>query len=164
MDLVRLTGPLIKAGGLEDRMVTIPGASGFLNASTLANTRGLSAQSTSLLGNSATTTSLLDAGRSLTSNNGIGLSASSRALTNQLLQNTAAEANALFSLAGGGSATVEASQTQILGLRASLPDSAIRADLREVVLNEDGEVLNDATIDDGSVAPAETGQELDTEV
>ena len=141
-------------------MVTIPGASQFLNAATLANTQGLSAQTPSLLGSSASSTSLLDAGRSLYADNGIGLSASSRALTNQLLSNTAAEANALFSLAGGGSASVENAQIQIQGLRASLPDSAIREDLREVVVNEDGEVLN---ADNGAVIASENGQTVDTE-
>ena len=139
-------------------MVTIPGASQFLNAATLANTQGLSAQTPSLLGSSASSTSLLDAGRSLYADN--GLSASSRALTNQLLSNTAAEANALFSLAGGGSASVENAQIQIQGLRASLPDSAIREDLREVVVNEDGEVLN---ADNGAVIASENGQTVDTE-
>lgn len=141
-------------------MVTIPGASQFVNAATLANTRGVPAQQSSLLGSGGSTTSLLDAGRSIYGNNGIGLSSRSRALTNQLLQSTAAESNALFSLAGGSSASVENAQIQIQGLRASLPDSAIREDLREVVLNSEGEVLNG---DNGAVSPSENGQAVDTQ-
>ena len=131
-------------------MTTIPGASQFLGAATLANTRGLPAQSSNILGSSASTVSLLDAGRSITGNNGIGLSSRARQLTNQLLQTTASEANALFSFAVGGSSTVEAAQTQILALRSQTPDSQLARSLVEVA-------------DDGSVSEGETGQTVDTE-
>lgn len=131
-------------------MTTIPGASQFLGAATLANTRGLSAQSPSLLGSSASTTSLLDAGRSLYGNNGIGLSSRSRSLTSQLLQSTASEANALFSYAVGNSSTVEAAQTQIKALRAQTPTSQLARSLVQVV-------------DSGGVSASDTGQSVDTE-
>jgi len=130
-------------------VTTIPGASQFLGASTLANVRGLPAQSSTLLGTIGSVLSLLDVGRSLNANNGIGLSARSRQLTNQLLQSTASESNALFSYAVGGSSTVEAAQTQILALRAKTPTSKLARSLVEVV-------------DDGSVTKGETGQEVDT--
>ncbi len=131
-------------------MTAIPGASQYLNAATLANTRGLAAQSATLLGNSGSTVNLLDAGRSITGNNGIGLSASSRALTNQLLQSTASEANALFSFTIGNTSTVEAAQIQIKALRARTPTDQLARSLVEVA-------------DDGGVAEGDTGQEVDTE-
>ncbi|HOO82646.1 MAG TPA: hypothetical protein PK513_09095 [Alphaproteobacteria bacterium] len=131
-------------------MTTIPGASQYIVSARLANTHGLPAQSSTLFGTGGSALSLLDAGRSLNANNGIGLSARSRQLTNQLLQSTASEANALFSYAVGGSSTVEAAQTQILALRAKTPTSQLARSLVQVV-------------DDGGVAGGETGQNVDTE-
>lgn len=127
-------------------MVTIPGASQFLNASTLANTRGVPAQSANFLGETSTA-SLLESGRNISSS-GIGISASARALNNQFL-NRSADVNAFFSLAAGPDATIEAAQQQILALRAGLNDSQLARGLR---------------VDDGSVAESDLGQEIDESV
>ena len=61
-------------------MATIPGASQYLNSATLANTQGRAAQTPTLLGTDATTSSLLEVGRSILDNNGIGISKAARAL------------------------------------------------------------------------------------
>lgn len=100
-------------------MVTIPGASQFINAATLANKEGLSAVAPTVLGE-GDTASLLDIGRNL-GGNGIGLSPQARALNVQQIQNSAAEFNALFSLGVAETSSIEALQTQILALRAKTP-------------------------------------------
>ncbi len=144
-------------------MVTIPGASGFLNASTLANVRGTPAGQATVLGEGGIGgVDILDIARA-NNNNGIGLSQSARALNKQFLESTTANFNAIFSLGLGASATVDGLQQEILALRARTPASQLAPSLREVVLNEDGEILNGTSIDDGSVAPAENGQTVDTE-
>ncbi len=130
-------------------MATIPGASGFVNAATLANRQGLSAQRATLLGNGGGTQSLLDAGRSLTSGNGIGLSSNSRALTNQLLSQTAGNFNKIFSLGLGISATIEGAQTAILALRAGLSDDQLARSLR--------------VTDDGGISASNTGSRVNTQ-
>ena len=99
----------------------VAGASQFLNQATLANTQGISAVSTNVLSESAGGISLLDVARSNAPDNGIGLSRSARALNTQILQNNSESFNQLFSLTGGGSATIESAQTQILALRSSTP-------------------------------------------
>lgn len=145
-------------------MVTIPGASQFVNSARLANTQGISAQAPTVLGSSASATSLLDAGRSLNSNNGIGLSARARQLTNQLLSTTAAEGNALFSLAVGETSTIDALRTQILALRSKIPASLQARAVPEFA--EDQENDADDTLlaqDSGAVSASENGQEIDTE-
>ncbi len=128
-------------------MATIPGASQFINAATLANTRGISVQQPTVLSASASSTSLLDAGRSIGGGNGIGLSASARAINQQFLNNSA-DINAMFSLGIGTSATVEGAQQNILALRAGLNDSQLARSLRA---------------DDGSVSISDTGELVDTE-
>lgn len=125
-------------------MTTIAGASQYLNSSTLANTRGLSAQAPTLLGETSTA-SLLEAGRGISSASGVGLSSSARALNNQFLNRTT-DVNALFSLAAGPDATVESAQQQILALRAGFSDSQLAPSLRA---------------DDGSVTESDLGQEVD---
>ncbi|MCB9983038.1 MAG: hypothetical protein H6861_05110 [Rhodospirillales bacterium] len=132
-------------------MTTIPGASQYIGAAILANTQGLAAQSTTLLGSAGSATSLLDAGRSIYGNNGIGLSARSRQLTNELLASTAAEANSLFSFTVGETSTVEAAQIQIKALRAKTPTDQLARSLVRVV-------------DDGGVAEGEIGQTVDASV
>lgn len=127
-------------------MTRVPGSSQFLNAATLANTRGLAAGSPSLLGDS--NISLLDSGRRISRNNGIGLSASSRAANRQLIESTRSESNALFSLAIGQGNSVQGAQTQILALRSQTPDSQLARSLQ---------------VDDGSFSAPTTGQEIDTE-
>ena len=106
-------------------MTTVAGASQFVNAAKLANTRGLSAQAPSLLGAGTDTASLLDSGRGIFGNNGIGLKSSARAINSQFISQTQGLANSLLSLAAGSDATVDGARQKILALRASLPDSAI---------------------------------------
>jgi len=130
-------------------MTTIAGASQFLNAATLANSQGLAAQAPSILDGSISSTSILDAGRSLVSSNGVGLSSSARSINDAFLNNTT-EINALLSLAVGPSATIEGLQGEILALRASLPASAIHRS-----------VFFDA--DNGSVSSSDLGTEVDEE-
>lgn len=131
-------------------MVTIPGASGYLNASTLANRQGVSAQSSNVLGVAEGATSLLDVGRSSLFDNGIGLSASARALNNQFIKSNADTFNAIFSLGLGSTATIEGLQQQILALRGNLPESSLS---REVL--GDLEDVGSDTLDDAAAAEAE---------
>lgn len=123
--------------------MAIVGASRFLGAATLANTRGLAAQSPTLLG-SGSAQSLLEAGRNL-SQRGFGISSSARALNQQFL-NRSADVNSLFSLAAGPDATIESAQQQILALRSGLSDSQIARGLRQ---------------DDGGISGSNTGTEID---
>ena len=71
---------------------------------------------------------LLTAARSYTP--GIGLSASSRALTDQFLSQSSSGVNSILSLAAGSSATIEGLQQKILALRASVPESKLAPSLR----------------------------------
>ena len=106
--------------------MAVAGASRYMNAATLANRRGLAAQSPTLLGETSTA-SLLESGRNLAAG-GFGISSSARALNQQFL-NRSAEVNGLFSLAAGPDATLESAQQQILALRTSLPESRIARSL-----------------------------------
>lgn len=107
----------------------IPGASRFTNAATLANLQNRAAQGPgSILG--GTSVSLLDVGRGLQGDNGIGLSRSARALNRQFLNQSQGLFNSLFSSTRGNTSSVEQLQTQIRGLRASLPESQISPALR----------------------------------
>lgn len=128
-------------------MVTIPGASAYLNSATLANVRGLAAQSPNVLGEGGAT-SILDVGRRLSSGNGIGISSSARALNDSFLNRTA-DINSLLSLALGPGATVEGLQQEILALRAGLRDNQLAPELRAA--------------DNGNAAASENGQAVDTE-
>jgi len=130
-------------------MTTIPGASQFLGAATLANSQGTAAVQSTVLGESSAT-SLLDVGRSGLFDNGIGLSASARALNTQFIESNSSTFNAIFSLGLGSTATLEGLQQEILALRGSIPESGLA---RSLVLEAD----------DGSVAEGETGQTIDTE-
>ena len=123
--------------------MAIAGASRFLNAATLANTKGLAAQSPTLLG-TGSAQSLLEAGRNL-GVRGFGISSSARALNQQFL-NRSADVNSLFSLAAGPDATIESAQQQILALRAGLSESKIARSLRQ---------------DDGGVATSDRGARVD---
>jgi hypothetical protein len=69
------------------------------------------------------TSSLLSVGRRAFQ--GVGLSARSRELTEAYLTNVQGSFNSLMSLATGPSLTVEGLQTQIKGLRATLPISML---------------------------------------
>jgi len=127
-------------------MALIAGASRFLNQSTLANTQGVSAQSTNVLSEAAGSVSILDIGRNLSGGDGIGISATARALNTQLVESNAAAANNLFSFTGGVSATIESAQTQINGLRSTVPASRDTPEVREAaaeVSSELGSVVDE---------------------
>jgi hypothetical protein len=129
-------------------VTTIPGASKFLNASTLANLKGVAAQSTDLLSSLSGAVDLLSVGR----NNrvsGIGLSNSSRALTRDLLNKSSSNANGLFSATVGNTSTVEGLQKQVLALRASKSSRQLAESLQPI------------GTDDGSVSSSSTGTTID---
>jgi hypothetical protein len=110
-------------------VATIPGASRFLNAATLAAKNGTPARADDLLSRFSGSASLLNVGRN-NSVPGIGLSASSRALTQDLLNKSSQSANGLFSATVGAAATVEGLQTQILAIRSGLSIDQVAPSLR----------------------------------
>ena len=111
-------------------MTLIAGASQYYNQSLLVQTTGSNVSTTNVLSESVSS-SLLDAGRG-NAVQGIGLSARARAMTTAMLNTSASTANQMFSLSGGASATVEAAQIQIAGLRATANMS------RDVTIQDDG--------------------------
>lgn len=120
-------------------MSLVSGASQYLNAAILANTKGQSPSIPTLLSQSTDTASILDDARSSMSIPGIGLSATSRSLTRSFL-NRSADINALFSLGAGSDATIEGMQQQILALRATLPLSELHESVLKLGENVDEEV------------------------
>jgi len=145
-------------------MALIAGASQYVNQAAVSNKLGLPGQQNSLLvENGASTVSLLDLGRQ-NAGNGIGLSASARALNDQFLQQNSSTFNQLFSLSGGGSATVDAAQIQILGLRSSVPASR-EVEAPEIASEAPSteEAAVEAAVEDVS-ANAEPGSIVDQEV
>ncbi|MGQ0527470.1 MAG: hypothetical protein ACT4OY_05500 [Alphaproteobacteria bacterium] len=116
-------------------MTDVAGASRYLSASTLANVQGISPYTASLLDGGTGAQSLLDSGRRI-NRSGVGISASSRALADQFIGGNASKYNQLLSLGVGAGLTVEGLKTQINGLRASLPDSAIAESLRGKTIDE----------------------------
>jgi hypothetical protein len=127
--------------------MTVAGASQFRNAATLANTQGIAAQTTTLLGSGTDTSSLLEAGRSVNAGLVGGLSSSARAI-NQSLLSRSGDVNTLFSLGAGGDATIDGARQQILALRAGLSDAQLSRGLRA----------------DAAAASDEPGQVVDTTV
>ncbi|MGH1376753.1 MAG: hypothetical protein ACRBCK_10440 [Alphaproteobacteria bacterium] len=111
-------------------MALVAGASQFLNQATLANTQGVSAQTTNVLGEAAGGVGILDVGRNLATP-GVGISNSARALNRQFLTQNAGTANQLFSASGGGSATEEAAITQIRALQSQTPVTRATPEARE---------------------------------
>ena len=130
-------------------MALVPGASRFLNQATLAALQGSTFQQSNVLGESTSGISLLDVGRRLGGNNGIGLSNRARTLNKLFLQQNQSTFNQLFSLTGGSSATVDASLIQIKGLQATVPASRNVSTVIE---------------DDGGISASDTGTTLDETV
>ncbi|MCB1563577.1 MAG: hypothetical protein KDJ75_08400 [Alphaproteobacteria bacterium] len=128
-------------------MAAIAGSSQYLNASALANVRGVAPSTPTLLSQSNSALSLLDSGRNLSAGR-FGLSSSARVLNQQFLNNSAS-INQMFSLGVGADATIEGAQQQILALRAGMSDSQLAPFLRAK--------------DDGSVSASGTGRSVDTE-
>jgi hypothetical protein len=91
--------------------------------------------------------SLLNAAKSFA--RGIGLSANARALNEGFFESSKTGFNNLFGLAAGPSLTIEGLQTQIKGLRASLPQSRISPSLIE---------------DNGAAGPSENGRNVNTQI
>lgn len=129
-------------------MPTIAGASQYLNASALANVRGVAPSTPTLLSQSSTALSLLDSGRNLSAGR-FGLSSSARIVNQQFLSNSA-NINQMFSLGVGIDATIEGAQKQILALRAGTPDSKLARSLRAE--------------DSGAVSASRTGRSVNTKV
>ena len=117
-------------------MTSVAGASRFYNASSLANVRGLAAQSSNLLGSLASSINLLDFGRQ-NAIKGIGLSSNARLLNKQYLDSNKSTYNQIFSLGLGTTATVEGLQQNILALRAKTPDHKLARSLRGSVVDEE---------------------------
>lgn len=116
-------------------MTSVAGTSRYINAATLANKNGAAAQQPTLISDMGTV-DILDIGRSLYGNNGIGLSANARALNKQFLDQTASGFNAVFSLSTASLGTPETMQQTILALRASLPQGQIAESLRGDAVDE----------------------------
>lgn len=110
-------------------MASIPGASRYLGAATLANLRNLPAQATNLLSSVASGISLLDVGR-MNAVKGVGLSANARLLNSQFLEKSSANANGLFSATAGADSTLEGLQKQVLALRSGLSPDRVAPSLR----------------------------------
>ncbi len=132
--------------------MAIAGASRFINAATLANQQGIAAQQSNIISNLGTV-SLLDVGRSVGADNGIGLSSRARALNSQFIEANNSTFNQIFSLGVAATSSVEALQTQIAALRSSLPDSSLARELRGNFV--DGDVDGTAASDTGSVVDEE---------
>ncbi len=110
--------------------MAVAGASRYLNASILSNTRGFAGSQANLI-SSLGTVSLLDVGRSVAADNGIGLSGRARLANKQFLESSASTFNSIFSLSVGTTSTVEGMQKQILALRSSLSPSQVARSLIE---------------------------------
>ncbi len=97
----------------------VPGASQFLNSSILANSRGLAAQTNSVLSEALGSLSLLDSGKRI-NRSGIGISNEARQRTRQFLDSNKTNINELFSFSGGASASVENALIQIRALQSTV--------------------------------------------
>ena len=106
-------------------MARVAGASQYLNQAILSAKSGSTFTPPSVLGESGAS-SLLDIGRRIAPS-GIGISSRARALNEAFIKSRSGEINQLFSLTGGGSATIDAAKIQILGLRAGIPSSSTTA-------------------------------------
>ena len=130
--------------------MTVAGASRYLNQATYSAKIGSTFTANDILTQSGLGSDLLEAARSLRVP-GLGVSNTARYLNKQQLGNSST-INQMFSLAGGGSATVETAQTQIKALRSSTTISRLTPDLRQEI--------EDAA---SGVSESNTGTVLDTE-
>ncbi|MBL4805175.1 MAG: hypothetical protein JKY71_09945 [Alphaproteobacteria bacterium] len=124
-------------------MVSIPGASGFLNAATLANKRGIAASPTSLLNGGIGAPDLLDVGRRI-NRNSIGLSGNARAVNKRFLESSTSTFNAIFSLGVGNTSSIEALQKGILALRSKAPSNGLARSIQEELGISGSETLDSA--------------------
>lgn len=109
--------------------MSVAGASGYRYTAILANNQGLPAFTSNALDN-LQGLDLLEVGRSLQGDNGIGISARARQLNKQFLETTAAGFNSLFSVGLTQTSSVEALQIQINALRSQTPDSGLSRDFQ----------------------------------
>lgn len=129
-------------------MVSVSGASRYLNSATLANTQGIAPGDTLGIGG-RTGASLLDAGRRI-NRSGIGLSGGSRALTEQFLNRTN-DVNSLFTLGAGTSLSIEGLKIQIKALRSRVPEGKINPEVLEAQRlqeEEDAKAFRDGIVAD----------------
>ena len=133
-------------------MTSVAGASRYLAASTLANVRGLSPTTPSVLGDGGLGgASILDG--AYRPSNGIGLSARARALTNSYLSSASSSINSILSLGTSEMGSTETMRQAILALRASMPESQ----LSRAVLGENvDEAVSGLPKDDNEKALDET--------
>lgn len=124
-------------------MVSIPGASGFLNAATLANQRGIAAGRSSLLDGGFSAPDLLEVGRRINRNN-VGLSGNARRVNKRFLEGSASTFNAIFSLGVGNTSSIEALQKGILALRSKAPQSGLSRSIQADIAATQSEALNSA--------------------
>ncbi len=103
-------------------MALVAGASRYYNAALYGNQQGSVMTTPNLLSDSMGAVDLLDIGRQ---DNGIGLSASARALNKQFLEQTSNGFNTIFSLSTYQMTSTDTMKQQIEALRARLPDSKI---------------------------------------
>ncbi len=110
----------------------VAGASQFLNASTLANSRGIAPSAPTVLSQNGSTASLLESGRNAlrVPGYGFGVSSGARALNAQYLSQSESLGNQILSLGVGASATLEGAQQQILALRSRYSDDQLAPFLR----------------------------------
>lgn len=108
-------------------MTSVPGSSRYYASATLANQRGSVVSAPNVLGNGTSATGLLEGGRQ---NTGIGLSGSSRAINSQLISQSAAGFNQIFSLNGVEFGNNETLVQKIMAIRASLPESSLAESVR----------------------------------
>lgn len=117
-------------------MTSVAGASQYRTAAILANQQGYTSASSNLV-ESLGAVDILDVGRSLYGDNGIGLSSSARSLNKQFLESSSSTFNTIFSLGVSETSSVEALQTQIAALRASLPESSLSRETLGALVDEE---------------------------
>lgn len=120
-------------------MTTVAGASQYLNAAKIQNSKSkyasyINAGGTTLM--NSTAVDILDIGRSTFGNNGIGMSASSRAYTKQFLNATKSGFNAIFGMSTINMSSIENMTMQINALRSKIPQSQLSPEVRGKIFNE----------------------------
>ena len=118
--------------------MAIAGASQYKTAAILANKNGTVGATTGngIIG-SLGAVDILDIGRSLTGDNGIGLSGNARALNKQFLESSSSTFNTIFSLGVAGTSSIEGLQTQISALRSSMSESQLSREVRGQLYDSD---------------------------
>ncbi len=112
-------------------MTSVAGASRYLNSAILANSKGQSPSTPSILdGGNNLGNNILAIGRNIAGNNGVGLSTNARLQTEKFLSETKSGFNAVFGMSTIKMSSIETMQQQIMAIRAKLPQSQIAENLR----------------------------------